>query len=153
MMVLTENIYKAWKEKKVYTAIYMDVAGAFNNVHHKRLIHNLRKRRMPAAISRWIGSFLQNRSTQLQFSGTKSENIPTPAGIPQGSPLSPLLYMYYNAELLDTPQDHETGLGFINYIVYRVQGDTDQANTRKLKTMLNKAEEWRKKHGAQFETY
>ena len=58
MMILTETIYKAWKEKKVYTAIFMDVAGAFNNIHHERLIHNLRKRCMPAAISRWISSFL-----------------------------------------------------------------------------------------------
>ena len=152
MMILTETIYKTWKEKKVYIAIFMDVAGAFNNVHHKWLIHNLSKRRMPTAISRWISSFLQNRNTQLQFSGTKSESIPTPAGIPQGSPLSPLLYMYYNADLLDIPKDREMGLGFIDDIVYGVQGDTDKANARKLKLMLKKAEEWRKKHGAQFET-
>ena len=98
LMILSESIYKAWKGKKVYTAVFMDVAGAFNNVHHKRLIHNLRQCRIPQTISRWINSFLQGRSTQLQFNGTKSESIPTPAGVPQGSPLSPLLYMYYNAD-------------------------------------------------------
>jgi hypothetical protein len=32
MMILTEDIYKAWKSQKVYTAVFMDVAGAFNNV-------------------------------------------------------------------------------------------------------------------------
>ena len=84
MMILSESIYQAWKEKKIYTAIFMDVAGAFNNVHHKRLIHNLRKHRIPHAISLWIASFLQDRSTQL---GTKSEHIPTSAGVPQRSPL------------------------------------------------------------------
>ena len=46
MMILSENIHQAWK-KKVYTAVFMDVAGAFNNVHHGRLIHNLRNRRIP----------------------------------------------------------------------------------------------------------
>ena len=51
MMIMSKNIYKAWKEKKIYTAIFMDVAGAFNNVHHERLIHNLRKRRIPHVIS------------------------------------------------------------------------------------------------------
>ena len=35
MMILTENIYKAWKNQKIYTAVFMDVAGAFNNVHHE----------------------------------------------------------------------------------------------------------------------
>ena len=51
MMILTENIYKAWKKKKIYTAVFMDVAGAFNNVHHDRLIHNLRMRHMPEVIT------------------------------------------------------------------------------------------------------
>ena len=58
MMVLSESIYNTWKNKKVYTALFMDVAGAFNNVHHERLIHNLNKRRLPTAIAKWIGSFL-----------------------------------------------------------------------------------------------
>ena len=117
MMILSESIYKAWKEKKVYTAVFMDVSGAFNNVHHKRLIHNLRQRRIPETISRWINSFLQGRTTQLQLNGTKSESIPTRAGIPQGSPLSPLLYMYYNADLLEVAPQHEgTRLGFIDDI-------------------------------------
>ena len=154
MMIMSENIHRAWKDKKIYTAIYMDVAGAFNNVHHDRLIHNLRKRRIPQTISLWVASFLQGRSTQLQFNGAKPEyNIPTPAGVPQGSPLSPLLYMYYNADLLDIAARHDvTGLGFIDDIVYGVQGNSDKENTRKLKLILNEAEEWRKKHGAQFET-
>jgi Reverse transcriptase (RNA-dependent DNA polymerase) len=50
-MVLSESIYRAWKGKKVYTALFMDVAGAFNNVHHKRLIHNLRQRCILEVIS------------------------------------------------------------------------------------------------------
>src|SRR5436309_10639433 len=83
MMVLTESIYKAWKNKKIYTAVFMDVAGAFNNVHHRRLMHNLRQRRIPETISRWINNFLQGRSTQFQFNGMKSESMPMPAGVPQ----------------------------------------------------------------------
>jgi len=43
-MIMSENIHQPWKKKKIYTAIFMDIAGAFNNVHHDRLIHNLRKR-------------------------------------------------------------------------------------------------------------
>jgi Endonuclease-reverse transcriptase/Reverse transcriptase (RNA-dependent DNA polymerase) len=34
MMVLSESIYRVWKGKKVYTALFMDVAGAFNNVQY-----------------------------------------------------------------------------------------------------------------------
>jgi len=154
MMALSENIYNAWKNKKIFTALFLDVAGAFNNVHHRRLIHNLKTRRMLQQITNWIQSFLQGRSTRLQFNGTASDRIPTPAGVPQGSPLSPLLYMYYNADLLDitTRREGAISLGFIDDIVYGVEGFLDLGNTRKLKGILTEAEEWRKKHGAQFET-
>jgi hypothetical protein len=54
MMALSESIHKSWKEKKVYTAVFLDVAGAFNNVHHKRLLHNLKKRRIPTHLVKWL---------------------------------------------------------------------------------------------------
>ena len=60
--------------------------------------------------------------------------------------------MYYNADLLDIPQQRGTGLGFIDDIMYGVEGFTDKGNVRKLKQLLWEAEEWRKKHGVQFET-
>jgi len=43
-------------------------------------------------------------------------------------------------------------LGFIDDIAYGVQGQTDEENARKLQRMLEKAEEWRLKHGGRFET-
>ena len=153
MTVLSENIHKAWKSKKLFTAVFLDVAGAFNNVHHRRLIHNLKARRLPPQIIKWIQSFLQGRSTQLHFNGSSSQSIPTPAGVPQGSPLSPILYMYYNADLLEVTKDEvdTMSLGFIDDIVYGVEGESDKQNVRKLKKLLQGAEEWRRRHGAQFE--
>ena len=103
MMVLTENIYDTWRQKEVYSVVFMDLAGAFNNVHHERLIHNLRKRRIPKKITTWIKSFLRGRSTRISFNGTQSASFSTPAGVPQGSPLSPSLYIYYNGDLLNIP--------------------------------------------------
>ena len=154
MLLLTEHIHHAWKNKNVFSAIFMDVSGAFNNVHHKRLIHNLRTRGIPKVVTTWIQSFLTNRSTQLSINNELSQPISIRAGIPQGSPLSPLLYMYYNADLLDSTEDSERdkmSLAFIDDITYGVAGESDRKNAQKLKSMLEKAEEWRVKHGAKFE--
>ena len=129
----------------------MDVAGAFNNVHHQRLIHNLRERRISIEIIKWIESFLSEKSTALKFNGTTTDAFQTTAGVPQGSSLSPILYILYNSNLLDIPNQYELGLGFIDDIAYGVKGDTAAENAGKLENMLAKAEIWRRKHEAQFE--
>jgi len=142
MMMLSESIYEAWKEQKIFTAIFMDVADAFNNIHYKRLFNNLQKRRIPKVIIGWIQSFLSEHTTQLIFNRTRSANIATPAGVPQGSPLSPLLYMYYNADLLDIAQEHGNAmsLGFIDDIVYGMKGYSDEENVDRLSSILRETE-------------
>lgn len=74
----------------------------FNNVSHFRLLHNLRKRRIHERTVRWIASFLADRSTVISFDASKSEFYETTTGIPQGSPLSPILYLFHNMDLVET---------------------------------------------------
>ena len=62
--------------------------GAFNNVHHERLIHNIRKRKIPVDITRWILSFLSDSKTHMRFNRITISLISTPADIPQRSLLS-----------------------------------------------------------------
>jgi Reverse transcriptase (RNA-dependent DNA polymerase) len=129
----------------------MDVAGAFNNVHHRRLIHTMRKRKIPVEITRWVLSFLSNRTTRMRFNGITTDPMPTPIGIPQGSPLSPILYILYNSDLLEIPKGRkQPGLGFIDDILYGVQNKTAMANACELERLLARSEQWRQRHGAQF---
>ena len=151
MLILTEGICHAWKEREIFSVVFMDVAGAFNNVHHQRLYHNVRKRKAPEFIIKWTESFLNNQYTRLRLNGADSERIATGAGIPQGSPISPILYLFYNADLLDIPGRRGQSLGFIDDIAYGVQGETDEENVEALKEILEEAEEWRRRHGARFE--
>jgi hypothetical protein len=157
MLLLTEKIKHAWKEQDEYAVIFMDIAGAFNNVHPERLLHDLRKRRIPEFIVRWVESFLSRRSTSLRFNGIDSEKIHIEASVPQGSPISPILYLFYNADLLKVPGKMEsqgrkgTSWGFIDDIAYGIQGGSDEETARKLEETLRETEKWREKHGARFE--
>ena len=47
--LLTEQVHTVWGQggDKVATLLSMDVSGAFNSVSHQKLIHNLRKRKIP----------------------------------------------------------------------------------------------------------
>ena len=53
--------------------LLLDVSGAFDNVSHARLLHNLRKRRIDERTVRWIASFLADRSTVISFDMFKLE--------------------------------------------------------------------------------
>ena len=53
--------------------------------------------------------------------------------------------------MLDIPKRPDLGLGFIDDIAYGTRAKSTEENAEKLTKMLEKAEEWRKSHGAQFE--
>ena len=95
MLILSESIHQAWKDGNIFSAIFMDVSEAFNNVHHMRLIHNMRKRKIPSEIAQWMLSFLSNRSIRMRFNGIITDSINTLYGHPSGiiiipNPVHPL---------------------------------------------------------------
>ncbi len=67
--LIVEAICATWRPNTycVVSLLMLDVKGAFDNFSHKRLLHNLRKRRIqPRAIS-YIQSFLGERSTIIRI--------------------------------------------------------------------------------------
>ena len=104
----------------------------------------MRKRRIPIEITQWIALFLSNRITRMRFNGINTDLISTSTGIPQGSPLSPILYILYNSDLLDiSKEEKQLGLGYIDDILYGVQNKTAMGNIRELKRLLDRSEKWR----------
>ena len=103
LKLLTEQIHTVWGQgqNKVVTLLSMDVASAFDTVSHQRLIHNLRRRKIPQWITNWVNSFLKDQSTMLAIHQKRIEQFVVQTRIPQESPLSPILYLFYNADLLE----------------------------------------------------
>lgn len=66
--LLTEQVHTVWGQgnNKVASLLSFDVAGAFDTVSHSRLLHNLRKHRIPNWIICWVESFLTDRTTTLR---------------------------------------------------------------------------------------
>lgn len=149
-----QRIYDAWNRGRgqVASLLLLDVSGAFDNVSHKRLLHNLRKRRVDEKVVRWIASFLSNRSTRIVVDGYESDNYTVETGMPQGSPLSPILYIFYNSDLIEECDsgDDTAATGYIDDAAILAWGDTTEETCAKLETALTKADHWATTHASKF---
>jgi hypothetical protein len=151
---VTHKIYEAWSQKtgQVASLLLLDVSGAFDNVSHTRLLHDLRKRRVDEKTVRWISSFLSNRQTSIAIDGFQSTAYQINTGIPQGSPLSPILYLFYKADLIDecnsTPEAMSTG--YIDDVGILAWGKTTEQTCETLGRILERAQRWASTHASVF---
>jgi hypothetical protein len=92
---LVQQIYATWQNKDgVATLRSLDMTGAFDRVVPAQLLHNMRERKIPEWKVKWVGSFISNRTTTLCLPGYTTDAFPTHMGIPQSSPLSPIIFLF-----------------------------------------------------------
>ena len=81
---------------------FMDYSSAFNLVSHQLLVNKLAKMNIPVRLLHVIVSFLKDRPQVTQIGTKKSAAITINTGTPQGSVVSPILYILYTDDLRAT---------------------------------------------------
>ncbi len=152
---LTYKIKDAWRKRQVVSVLFLDIEGAFPNAVNKRLEHNLRARKVPAKIVKFIHNLLKERYTTLKFDDHISDRIALDNGIGQGDPLSMVLYQYYNADILDIPSGpEESAAAYVDDAILIATASDFTESHRILADMMTRpggAVEWSNEHNSRFE--
>ena len=81
--------------------MYLDLAKAFDKVHHRRLIEKLRAHGIDGNTLKWIEAWLADRTQRVVIQGAKSETSPVRSSVVQGSVLGPLCFLVFMNDLED----------------------------------------------------
>ncbi|KAJ5152544.1 hypothetical protein N7492_009824 [Penicillium capsulatum] len=153
LVLLQEQIYAGWRSRRVLSLISFDVKGAYNGVCKERLLQRMKARGIPEGLLRWVEAFCSERTANIQINGQLSEvQILPQAGLPQGSPLSPILFLFFNADLVQRQIDSQGGaVAFVDDFTAWVTGPTAQSNREGIEAIINDALDWERRSGSTFE--
>lgn len=131
--MLTNAIRFGWSHQMITSVVFLDIRGAYDTVVHTTLLDKLTKTDIPNNALRWIHSFLSDRKVMFSIETGRTTSIPITIGVPQGSALSPILYIVYNFESLTIPRVFNCkSIGFADDIAILTTGRSVQENIKTL---------------------
>ena len=114
--VLINHTQHAWAAKKVAGALFMDVKSAFNNVNKAHLGKRMQALGIEPDLIQWTGSFMSDRQVKLVLDGKVGEANPVDTGIPQGSPVAPILFTTYLSGIFDKVEVAAPGIQGVSFV-------------------------------------
>ena len=92
---LTEDIRSSLDNNNFAVGVFVDLQKAFDTVDHKILLSKLEFYGIRGITNQWFNSYFNNRKQFVSINGIYSDETNIQYGVPQGSVLSPLLFLIY----------------------------------------------------------
>src|SRR6266481_1136181 len=102
----------------------------------------------------FIAQMLTGQHTRLKFDGFVSDWMDINNGIVQGQPLSMMLYLFYNADLIENIQKEELKIAYVNDVNFYAEGADFEEVYTKLGDMMAReggGRDWSHWHNSWFE--
>ncbi len=100
---LTQAIEDGFQKKRMERSVLvlLDFSKAYDMVWQEKLLVGMAEKGVPTQYLRWLRAFLSNRQANVRFCDATSKTRVMRQGLPQGSVLSPLLFLFYINECAD----------------------------------------------------
>lgn len=136
---IVHTIEETLEKKKVCSAIFLDVAQAFDKVWHEGLVYKL-KMQLPIQYTSLLTSYINNRFFRIKQEQDFSDLRKIEAGVPQGSILGPTLYLLYT---VDIPEPNEGKVAtFADDTCILAVGNNEIESSSKLQKAVDQILKW-----------
>jgi ribonuclease HI len=147
--VFAYDVFEGFHDGVETFAATIDLEDAYNRVPFEKLIQTLLQFSVDPIIVRWIAADLIERKVALRCSSWSSTPISVCPGLPQGSPLSPVLFNVYTAAVTQQQLDGRgRTLSFVDDILVYRQGRDRLQVAKAVQEELDRLSAWCEDSGA-----
>jgi hypothetical protein len=146
---------EAWKRREIAAVLLMDVKGAFDHVSRWRLLARMVELRIEPNLIPWVGSFMENRRIRMVVDGCELAERDIQTGIPQGSPVSPILFAIYLSGVftaVESSVEGAQGLSFADDVAWMITGKDVGEVTRRPESCATQSITWARENAVAFDS-
>jgi len=145
---LTQSISDGFQKKPMDRTLLalLDLSKAYDTVWRDGLLHKMLNLNLDKTAIRWVQSWLSNRRNFVSINGTHSKTATFNQGVPQGSVISPLLFLIYINDLPAVVEDKRVKISlFADDIALYTSGRIKSELCNLIQSTTDKITEWASK--------
>ena len=149
-MGLSIDIHSNFFYKRHLLAIFLDLSHAYDSVWRYDILRTLHTWGFRENLPIFIANFLSDRTFQVRISGELSNPFVLDNGLPQGSSLSPSLFLIAINSIRSYISPQISYRLFANDLVIYHSSSNSRTSQRLLQNCLNSLSSWSTNHGFSF---
>ncbi|KAI5742864.1 hypothetical protein M8J77_012058 [Diaphorina citri] len=152
LVILENEVAKGFAQKEHTLASFLDIQKAFDVTWRRKIIVTLQHFGIDGYMLKYLYNFLLHREIVVKCNGGLSDKFTLKNGIPQGSSLSPLLFIVFMNDIFNVIKPPLKSMLFIDDLLIISRGKDLNLLLQRFQHTLNEIHKWSEINGTIFST-